>query len=434
VHRSSSPLKLLPTRTGPLVPEFDDDVPADEVGEFINGVRIATDKLREFGFDDDDFGGKVRVVHREDGERANGRYTPKNDLIRIFSPAERGPQDYLWTIVHEVLHRIWVKHLDKDVKDLWAALCTATGKDFDHHAAEALAKTVKRQPDKSSLWFYFNKHFGDDLGLFKLWLKTLRPSDSFPSQYANADPAEAFAEVGASVILGRGHAGREMKRSGSMITKMFLAMVGPVRNRNTLSKCLESAPGGLLFEDVVEHAMLDKDENFLQTQVDFGYLRVSLPRWIEKNVNSDDILKIEHRPHSTVYYGADKRDIDLIAKVVQDYGRPIRVSLGALNVFEHEERDVLYIELVGDSLVDLHNAIGQLPHSRPQTHPQYIPHLTLAYVKKGAARKFIGQTPFKRVISARGLTLVDATGIERIIRPDADDPLLTREPILLAGR
>lgn len=424
MHRSTSPFRLLPVPAGPLKPKFDEDVPVEDIGEFLSAIKIATDKLREFGFSDGDFSGEVRITQRKDGEKANGRYTPKSDKIRIFNPPDRGPPDFLWTVVHEVLHRIWVKHIDDDAKVVWAALCKATGKPFDPYAAEALAKTVQRHPDKSSLWFYFKKHFGDDLGLFRMWLKTLRPSDSFPSNYANSDPAEAFSEVAANVILGRGHSGREMNRSGSMVRKLFLAMVGHLRNKDSMAKC---------FEDLVEQAMPDKDENFMQTQVDFGYLRITLPRWIQKNISPDDILKIEHRPHATVYYGADKRDTDKIVQVVQDYGRPIRVSLGALNIFEHPERDVLYIELVGDSLIELHNQIGKLPFSRPQTYPQYIPHLTLAYLKKGAGRRFIGQTPFKRVISARGLTLVDASGIEKIIRAQPDEAF-DREPILLAGR
>ncbi|MGD9730344.1 MAG: 2'-5' RNA ligase family protein, partial [Nitrospiraceae bacterium] len=132
------------------------------------------------------------------------------------------------------------------------------------------------------------------------------------------------------------------------------------------------------------------------------------------------------------HYGADTRDIDQIVQIMHDYGRPIRVSMGALNVFENPEMDVLYVELIGDSLVSLHNKIAKLPFARPSNRPQYIPHLTLAYLKKGAGRKFIGQSPFKRIISASGLTIIDSAGIEKIIRTQPDE-VNQREPILLAG-
>ena len=426
MRRVIASFRLLPPQghgIGPLRPSSDAAVPAEVVGDFLSASYIAVEKMRSFGFSDEDIGGPIKIVARKKGEKANGRYTPKTDLVEIFDPPLRGAPDFPWTIIHEVMHRVWVKHLDKGAKDVWEALCRTTGKPFDPDAAEVLAKTVKRQPDKSSLWFYFNKHFGDDLGLFKLWLKTRRVSSSFPSNYASAEPAEAFSEVAANMLLGRGHAGREIKRTGSMVRKVFLCMVGPLRNKGAEGK---------LSEDIqLEYQA--QDENFLQVQVDFGYLRITMPRWIEKNINGRDILKLEHRPHATVYYGADKRDIAQIQEVIETYGRPIRVSLGALNIFEHEDRDVLYVELVGDSLISLNKQIAKLPNSRPPTHPNFIPHLTLAYLTKGTGRKFVGQTPFHRIVSARGLTVIDASGIERTMRAVPDEAI-DREPLLLAGR
>ena len=410
-------------RPGPLRPVSDGSVPPEDIGDFLNAIYIAVEKMREFGLSDEDFGGHIEIVQREAGEEANGRYLPKTDKVRIFNPPLRGAQDFLWTIIHEVMHRVWVKHIDDGAKEVWETFCNASGKPFDDAAAKGLARVVEKQPEKSSLWFYFNKHFGDDLGLFKLWLKTQRVSSSFPSTYASADPSEAFSEVAANMLLGRGHAGREMRGSGSMVRKVFLYMIDPLRNKGAEGKLSED----LLFE------RQQQDELFLQTQVDFGYLRITLPRWIAKHVSEDDILKMEHRPHATVYYGADKRDLDAIRQIVEEHGRPIRVSLGALNVFEQEDHDVLYIELVSDALVQLHKAIGKLPNSRPQTHPSYIPHLTLAYMKKGKARSLIGTTPFHRIVSARGLTVIDSVGIEQTFRA-VPEAALDREPLLLAGR
>ena len=413
---------LLPRahRPGPFRPTSSGDVSPEDVGSFLNAIYIAAEKLRSFGLSDDDFGGPIEIVARKEGEQANGRYLPKSDKIFIFNPPIRGVPDFPWTIIHETMHRVWVKRIDKHAKAVWEALCKATGKPLDPNAAEILARTVQRHPEKSSLWFYFNKHFGDDLGLFKLWLQTKRVSDSFPSAYASSDPSEAFAEVAANMILGRGHAGREIKRSGSMVQKVFLCMVGPVRHKSDQGK---------ISEDIIAERAY-QDDNFLQTQVEFGYLRAKLPSWISKNIHQNEVLSLEHRPHATVYYGADKHDFDQIEDVVQSYGRPIRVSLGALDVFERPDHDVLYIGLVGDSLHRLHDDIAKLPYSRPQSHPSYIPHLTLAYLKKGAGRRYIGQTPFHMVASARGLTVIDASGIEQTIRA-VPEAAFDREPILL---
>jgi len=406
---------------GPLRPSSDDAVGPEGVGEFLNAIYIAVEKIRAFGLSDDDFGGDIKVVKRKLGERANGRYFPKGDKSVVFYPPVRGAPDLPWTIVHEVLHRVWVKHISKEGKEVWGLLCDSTGKKFNDDEAKAMSLVVKKNPDKSSLWFYFKKHFGDDLEVFQRWLKTRRVSDSFPSQYASSDPAEAFSEVAANMILGRGHAGKELKRSGSMVRKVFLSILGPLRNKGQHGKVCE--------DSILEHGY--PDENFLQTQVEFGYLRIKIPRWVAKNIPRNTILKLEHRPHVTVYYGADKRDRQAIERIVQEYGRPIRAMLGEFDTFEAEGHDVLYIKIIGDSFHELNKKIAALPHSRPSTHKKYVPHLTVAYLKKGTGRKYVGNTPFRMVISARGLTLIDSSRIEQTIRAV---PALEREPLLLAGR
>ena len=211
--RLLNPLERCP---GPLEPSADPALCPEAIGEFLNAIYVAVEKIRQFGLRDEDFGGKIRLVERKPGERANGRYHAKEDRSEIFYPPVRGAPDMPWTIIHELLHRVWVKHIDKDSQSIWELMCDVTGKLIDDSAAEALVRKAQKEPDRSNMWFFFKKHFGDDLGQFKSWLKTRRVSDSFPSDYSNTDPSEAFSEVAAEVLLGRGHAGREMRRSGSM--------------------------------------------------------------------------------------------------------------------------------------------------------------------------------------------------------------------------
>jgi hypothetical protein len=425
MYRIISAFRLLMPRLhlrGPLHPSSDGSVPPEAVGDFLNAMYVAVEALRKFGFSDDDFGGDIEIVHRKGDEKANGQYLPKEDKIRLFYPTKRGIPDYPWVIIHEVIHRIWVKHLDDDDRELWSLLCESAGKEIDISAANAMARAVKKKPEKSSLWFYFTKHFGNDIESFKQWLTTRKVSYTFPSGYASADPSEAFSEVAANVILGRGHTGRKMRGSGSMVRKVFLCLVDKLRHRNGAE--------GRIFEDVISEYH-HQDENFLQTQVDFGYLRAKIPQWVNKNIPSDNIIKLEHRPHVTIYYGADIRDFSKIEEIVENYGRPIRGMLGELGVFEQPEQDVLYIKLIGDSFNKLHNKIALLPNSRPISR-NYIPHLTIAYLKKGKGNKYIGINPFRMVISARALTIIRADGIEQNIRA-VSDPSIQRGPLLLAG-
>ena len=429
MDRLISGFRLLPsgTRTvnGPLEPSADDDVCPEAVAEFLDSVYIATEKLRSFGLSDKDFGGPIKLVARKGDEKANGRYTPGSDSTVIFHPPVRSAPDVLWVIVHETLHRIWAKQLTKESHEIWGLICNSIGKPIDGDMADALTRTVKTNPDRSSLWFFFKKHFGDDLGVFRNWLTTKKMSDSFPSDYSNSNPSEAFAEVGTDIILGRGRAGREIRRSGSMVKKVFLSLVQDLRHKE-------------MCEDIalVRHAPYPEenrpDPNFLQLQVDFYYLRWKLGEWVRKRLSGNDVLKLEERPHATLYYGADRRDLPQIQKIIGGHGRSLRMMLGSLNVFEHEDKDVLYFELIGDPLPTLHEQIKKLPNTRPPTHPEYVPHLTVAYMKKGSARKFIGTSPLRMIISARRVTVIDSVGIESMIRTSQAEELV-REPLLLAG-
>lgn len=422
MYRVVSAFRLLPwlrRSEGPLVPTADPDLSAEAIGDFLDAIYVAVEKMRDFGLADEDIAGPIKVVKREPSERANGRYFPSEDKSVIFYPPVRGAPDWPWTIIHEVSHRIWHKTLSKESREVWNLVSDAIGKPIDAHSAEVLAQMVQSRPDSNNLWFFFKKNFGKDLELFKDWLQTRRVSKSFPSDYANADPAESFAEVAADVILGRGHAGRKMRRTGPIVRKVFLSLLGPHLKRNSM----------FLDESIV---LEQQDENFLQLQADFPAVRDQLARWVEENLREQDIVKLPRSPHVTLLTGADKRDLAAIQKIAADHGRPIRMSMGALNIFDHPDYDVLYVEMVGDALPKMRSRLMKLPNRRAQTH-SYIPHMTVAYVKKGTADRFVGTFPFKRVLTTYGITSIDSSGIETPIptADNADD--LSREPLLLAG-
>lgn len=421
MRRVISSFRLLPfTRRelGPLTPSADPDVPAEAVGDFLDAIYISVEKMRAFGLSDKDIAGPIKVVAREPSERANGRYFPKEDRSVIFHPPVRGAPDWPWTIIHEVSHRIWNKVLPEESRKVWELISNSIGKPIDAHSAEMLTKMVQNRPDNYNLWFFFQKHFGKDLNLFRDWLQTRRMSNAFPTDYSNADPAESFAEVAADVILGRGHAGRQMRRTGPIVRKVFLSLVEPYLDRPYLP---------------IDEALLaeQQDDQFLQLQVDFPGMRDRISAWIAENIRPSDILKTPRTPHVTLLFGADKRDMAQIQQVIADHGRPIRLSLGALNVFEHETFDVLYIEMVGDSMPSLRHRLMKLPNRRNQEH-DYRPHMTVAYLKKGAGQKFIGTFPLRGVIMSFGVTAIDSTGIESTI-PTSANAALSREPLLLAG-
>jgi len=403
-------------KLGPLRISANYDVPAEGIGDFLDASYIAVEKLRAFGLRDRDFGGAIKVVHREPGERANGRYAPESDESKIFYPQVRGAPDWLWTIVHELAHRVWYKLLSKDAKEVWTVIANSMGKPIPPSAADAITRLVSKHPDRHNLWFFFKKHFGPDLEAFKAWLQTKRVSNEFPTDYSNADPAESFAEVMADTILGRGRIGLRMQRSGSTMKKVLLSLVAPFRNRE-------------IFEDSL---LEQSDENFLQSQIDLPSVAGPLSKWVADNLAESMIERVERRPHVTLVYGLDRQDQQLIAEAGADYGRPIRVSLGAMNFFDAPDHDVLYIEIVSEGLLGLRRALMKLPHTRSQTHDDYIPHMTVAYLKRGKAARFKGTTPLRAVASRDGFSVIDALGTETFIPTVLEQAAAS--PILLADR
>lgn len=99
--------------------------------------------------------------------------------------------------------------------------------------------------------------------------------------------------------------------------------------------------------------------------------------------------------HTTVCYGLDPAmDRQRIKDVVDGLTAPVKVRLGKISKFEPEDYDVIKVEVESEDLHALHDVVKALGVPG-ETYPDYKPHLTLAYVKKGAADTLLGQSPFE---------------------------------------
>jgi len=105
-----------------------------------------------------------------------------------------------------------------------------------------------------------------------------------------------------------------------------------------------------------------------------------------------DKYGVETEPHITVLYGLTEHVAEPVVQAVAKSG-PVEVTLGKISVFECEKYDVLKVEASGKGLLDLRSKVEKLPNE--QTHKDYCPHLTLAYLKKGAGAKYSGDTRFQ---------------------------------------
>lgn len=105
--------------------------------------------------------------------------------------------------------------------------------------------------------------------------------------------------------------------------------------------------------------------------------------------DSEDLTAkgIETDPHVTVLFGLDGATHEQIEAITKGTG-DIPVTLGELEIFDgkDETQQALVIRIESEKLTALHNALAALPHT--DTHPEYKPHICLAYLNAGTAAKY----------------------------------------------
>lgn len=141
----------------------------------------------------------------------------------------------------------------------------------------------------------------------------------------------------------------------------------------------------------------------------------------------DEVLDEKGRettPHVTIKFGLDPAvTADQVREVLANSDsirelleRGATLTLGKTAIFESEEgshangADVVYVEVDSDDLKLLNKTISEaLPVS--DTHPDYVPHITLAYVKKGEGQKYAGdETLAGTVVTFSAIQYSDTEG------------------------
>lgn len=134
---------------------------------------------------------------------------------------------------------------------------------------------------------------------------------------------------------------------------------------------------------------------------DYGCVMVEVPvsNWneITSIINKDDLYEVEgenygiqDNPHLTLLYGLKsnitKEQVEQVLQKAID-GDKIIIEIENIGLFENDNFDVVKFNIKKtEQLQKLFDSLSELPNEN--TFPDYNPHMTIAYVKKGLGKKY----------------------------------------------
>lgn len=101
----------------------------------------------------------------------------------------------------------------------------------------------------------------------------------------------------------------------------------------------------------------------------------------------DDSFGLEDEPHTTLLFGLHKEVTTNQVKSVLDKFTYSTCKIFNPSLFNGEKYDVLKFEVRGENLKETNEELKKFPHT--STHPNYNPHLTIAYITKGKGQKYV---------------------------------------------
>jgi len=129
-------------------------------------------------------------------------------------------------------------------------------------------------------------------------------------------------------------------------------------------------------------------------------LYVNFPNWerfigqIDKNLlyePENERYGVESEPHITILYGIHSNvDDEQVIALFSDIDKSsFNIQSKGIDCFYNKDYDVLKMNVESAELRKLNELASNLPHT--STYPDYKPHITIAYFKKGNANPFINE-------------------------------------------
>ena len=143
-----------------------------------------------------------------------------------------------------------------------------------------------------------------------------------------------------------------------------------------------------------------KEHSFSSTQINLpDGLAEKVIEYGKKHIPDEEIFEKgddmgrEDEIHVTVLYGLHADTPKEVKKVLEKEST-FPIQLGKISIFDtHPDFDVVKIDVDSPGLVELNKKLrDNCEHT--MTHPKYVPHITIAYLKKGKAKKYKGDDYF----------------------------------------
>lgn len=139
-------------------------------------------------------------------------------------------------------------------------------------------------------------------------------------------------------------------------------------------------------------------------------------KWGRDNIRPEDLAAdgYEDDVHTTILYGLYTDDWYDVISLLKNI-RPFDITLGQISKFDsNPDFDVIKLEVISPVLNLLNKRASKLPNKN--SFPTYIPHLTIAYVKKGCYNNLVGNNTFlQQKIRVSDLIFSNSEKIHNII-------------------
>ncbi len=180
-----------------------------------------------------------------------------------------------------------------------------------------------------------------------------------------------------------------------------------------------AAPGREDADHPQTEAVVPEVHKFSSTQVDLPTEVATKIRSLGDRIPDTDLAADgrEQKPHVTVKYGLHTKDAESVRRLLANEP-PITVTLGKTSHFADVEDGTADAVLVDVDSPDLHRLNAKIAQALEvtDTHPEYKPHATIAYVKRGLGKQYAGNAALEgQTVTLNAITFSSKDGSQTVI-------------------